>query len=77
MLIFPAFCISSAILIGSIQRFIAKYSQVLSYSIVGIVFVFGIVSTTMLITLDVNSDYFRLYAAIAEKIPKPTKKTKK
>jgi len=69
MLIFPAFCISSALLIGSIQRFIAKYSQVLSYTILGIVFVFGIVSTTMLITLDVNSDYFRLFTAIAEKIP--------
>jgi Dolichyl-phosphate-mannose-protein mannosyltransferase len=68
-LIFPAFCIASAILIGSIQRFIAKYSQVLSYTIIGFVFVFGIVSTTMLITLDVNSDYFRLYTAIAEKIP--------
>jgi hypothetical protein len=69
MLIFPAFCISSAILVGSIQRFISKYSQVLSYAIVGFVFIFGIVSTTILITLDVNSDYFKLYAAIAEKIP--------
>src|SRR6266540_1985641 len=38
MLIFPAFCISSAILLGSIQRFISKYSHVLSYTIVGLVF---------------------------------------
>jgi len=77
MLIFPAFCISSAILVGSIQRFIAKYSQVLSYTIVGSVMVFGIVSTTTLITLDVNSDYFKLYTAIAEKIPQANQENEK
>jgi hypothetical protein len=77
MLIIPAFCIASAILIGSIQRFIAKYSHVLSYTIVGFVFVFGIVSTTLLITLDVNSDYFRLYTAIAEKIPEANQENEK
>ena len=77
MLIFPAFCISSAILIGSIQSFIAKYSRVLSYTIVGFVFIFGIVTTTMLITLDVNSDYFRVFTAIAEKIPEADQKNEK
>jgi len=77
MLIFPAFCIASAVLIGYIQRFIAKNSQVLSYTVVGFVFVFGIVSTTMLITLDVNSDYFKLYIAIAEKIPKADQENEK
>ncbi len=69
MLILPVFCISSAILLGSIQKFVAKYYQIFSYSIVGVIVVFGIVSTTMLITLDVNSDYFKIYAAITEKIP--------
>jgi hypothetical protein len=77
MLIFPAFCISSAILLGSIQRLISKYSQVLSYTIVGFVFIFGIVSTTMLITLDVNSDYFKLNAAIAKKIPEDNRENEK
>jgi len=77
MLIFPAFCISSAILVGSIQRFISKYSQILSYTIVGFVFTFGIVSTTMLITLDVNSDYFKLNAAIAERIPEAKRENEK
>jgi len=69
MLILPVFCISSAILLGSIQKFVAKYYQIFSYSIVGVIVVFGIVSTTMLITLDVNSDYFKIYAAVVEKIP--------
>jgi hypothetical protein len=69
MLILPVFCISSAILLGSIQKFVAKYYQIFSYSIVGAIVVFGIVSTTMLITLDVNSDYFKINAAVVEKIP--------
>jgi hypothetical protein len=77
MLIFPAFCISSALLVGSIQRFIAKYSHLLSYTIPGFVMGFGIVSTTMLITLDVNSDYFKTYAAIAEKIPEVAQENEK
>ena len=70
VLIFPAFCISSAIFIGYLQKVIAKYTQKLvSYSIVVFVIVFGFVSITMLITLDVNSTYYKLYSAIAQKIP--------
>jgi len=69
MLIIPVFCISSAILLGSIQRFVTKYYQLLSYSIVGAIVIFGIVSTTLLITLDVNSDYYKIFAAVVEKIP--------
>ena len=70
VLIFPAFCISSAIFLGYLQKVIAKYTQKLvSYSIVIFVIVFGFVSTTMLITLDVNSTYYKVYSAIAQKIP--------
>ena len=69
MLIIPVLCISSAILLGSIQRFVGKYYHLLSYSIVGAIVIFGIVSTTLLITLDVNSDYYKIYAAVVEKIP--------
>jgi 4-amino-4-deoxy-L-arabinose transferase-like glycosyltransferase len=40
MLIIPVLCISSAILLGSIQKFVAKYYRLLSYSIVGAIVVF-------------------------------------
>jgi hypothetical protein len=71
--IFPAFCLTSAILIEYLQKIIAKYSnKILSYSIVIFVISFGIVSTTMLITLDVNSSYYKIYATVAEKIPHTT-----
>jgi hypothetical protein len=73
MLIIPVLCISSAILLGFIQRFVGKYYHLLSYSIVGVIIVFGIVSTTMLITLDVNSNYYKLYAAVMENIPDKVK----
>src|SRR5438093_1750321 len=71
--IFPAFCLGSAILIEYLQRIIAKYShKLLAYTIILFVSVFGIVTTTMLITLDVNSSYYKIYATIAEKIPDTT-----
>jgi hypothetical protein len=73
LIIFPAFCLGSAILIEYLQRIIAKYShKLLAYTIILFVCVFGIVTTTMLITLDVNSSYYKIYATIAEKIPDTT-----
>lgn len=68
--LFLVFCLSSAIFIDFLQKFIAKHSnKILSYSIAVFVIAFGIVSTTMLITLDVNSAHYKIYAAIAEQIP--------
>jgi hypothetical protein len=67
--ILPALCISSAIFIDFIRKIITKYSNVLSYSPIVFVVIFGFVSTTMLITLDVNSTYYKIYSAIAQKIP--------
>lgn len=70
VVIFPAFCISSAIFIGYLQKAIVKYTPKLaSYSVVVFVIVFGFASTTMLITLDVNSTYYQVYSAIAQKVP--------
>jgi hypothetical protein len=67
--ILPALCITSAILIDYARKAITKYSTVLSYTPLAFVVVFGFVSTTMLITLDVNSTYYKVYAAIAQNIP--------
>lgn len=68
--IFVAFCLSSAIFIDYLQRTIAKHAnKILSYSIALFVIAFGLASTTMLITLDVNSSHFDIYAAIAQQIP--------
>jgi hypothetical protein len=69
--IFPPLCIASAILIDYLQKKIAtKYAHKLtSVAIPGVVIIFGIVTTTMLITTDVNSDYYKVYASIAQDLP--------
>ena len=67
--ILPALCISSAIFIDYIRKIVTKYSVILSYAPLTAVVIFGVVSTTMLITLDVNSTYYKIYSTIAQKIP--------
>ena len=70
VLIFPAFCLATAISLNFLQKLISKYSyKILSYSVIIFVLAFGIVATSMLITLDVNSSYYKVYATIAEQIP--------
>jgi hypothetical protein len=76
-LILPALCISAAIFIDYIRKIITKYSHILSYTPVVFVIIFGFVSTTMLITLDVNSTYYEVYSAIAKKIPDSNQKDSK
>ena len=66
--ILPALCISGAIFIDYVRKIITKYSNVLSYSPIVFVVIFGFVSTTMLITLDVNSTYYKIYSTIAQKL---------
>ena len=68
--IFPAFCLGAAVLIEYTQRIIAKYSSnLLSYGMIIFVAVFGFVSTSMLITLNVNSSYYEIYATISKQLP--------
>ena len=75
IVIFPAFCIGSAVLINDIQRFIRKRlilrsgSMLLSQVPFIIVSLFGLVILTILITSNVNSSYYRIYASIASNIP--------
>ena len=69
VVILPVLCISGAIFIDYIRKIIVKYSSILSYTPIVFVIIFGLVSTTMLITLDVNSTYYKIYSTIAQKIP--------
>ncbi len=68
--IFPVLCLSSAILINYVQKIIAKRGHpIISYSVIITITGFGILITTMLITLDVNSSYYKVYATIAQQLP--------
>ena len=57
--ILPAFCIVSARLIIDITKKInrKKIQQILSFSVISAIGVFGLISTTMLITTDVSSQF--------------------
>lgn len=71
--ILPALCILSAVFIDYIRKIITKYctkySNILPHAPLAAVVIFGFISTTMLITLDVNSTYYKIYSTIAQKIP--------
>jgi hypothetical protein len=71
--IFPAFCIATAKLILDILDKIKdrnkKIQQILLFSIISGVGIFGFTSTLMLITTDVNSTHFEAAAVIAKHLP--------
>jgi hypothetical protein len=74
IVIFPAFCIASAVLINSLQKFLVqrfKKSQrikPLSYVPCIIIVTFGLIVSSILINSDVNSSYFKIYAFVAKNI---------
>ncbi|MGA8563489.1 MAG: glycosyltransferase family 39 protein [Nitrososphaeraceae archaeon] len=73
IVIFPAFCVGSAILLDFVQKIARKHvHRIFSFGIPALIGVFGIVITTMLITTNVNSDYFKIYESIVQKLPTGT-----
>ena len=73
----PLFCISAAILIADISNKVITVStskKVIQqipflFVIISAIGVFGLVSTTMLITTNVNSSYFKIYEFIVQHLP--------
>jgi len=76
IVIFPAFCIASGVVIDSLQKFIVqryrKSQRVkpLSHVTFLIVAIFGLIISSILINSDVNSSYYKIHAAIAANISK-------
>lgn len=74
IVIFPAFCISSAVLINSLQKYMvqrfrrSQRIKTLSHAGFILVTIFGFVISSILINSDVNSSYYKIYATIAENI---------
>jgi Dolichyl-phosphate-mannose-protein mannosyltransferase len=70
IVIFPAFCIASAVLLNRAQIFIRKYSsQILSQMPFLAVAIFGLIISTTLITTNVNTSYYEIYGEIARNLP--------
>jgi hypothetical protein len=68
ILLLPAVCISAARLIVDLSNKVRKikFKRILPFAIISIIGVFGLVSITILITLNVNSSYFDVYAFIVQ-----------
>ena len=74
ILIFPAFCIASAVLLDRLQRLLVqKFRKLqgigpLSQVTFLMIALFGLIVSSILINSDVNSSYFKIYASIAQNI---------
>jgi len=83
IVIFPAFCIASAVLLDDLQKFVRKRFKtsqtikLLSNAPFIIIAIFGIIITSILINTDVNSSYYKIYATVAENIPDVSNATEK
>jgi hypothetical protein len=65
--LFPAFCISAAMLIVRIFK-ASVWRKLISPVLISAIVCFGLVSSMLLITIDVNSYQFKAYAAIIGRI---------
>jgi hypothetical protein len=64
----PAFCIAAARMIVDISSRInhKMIHQILPFAVISGIGIFGIVTTTMLITTNVTSNYFKIYATVVQ-----------
>jgi len=69
--VFPAFCIAGGNLIiylsGRIDN--KKLQRLLPFATIAAIGIFGLVSTIILVTTNVNTSYFQVYAFIAQHLP--------
>jgi asparagine N-glycosylation enzyme membrane subunit Stt3 len=68
ILLLPAICISAARLIVDLSNKVKKikFQRILPFAIISIIGVFGLGSITILITLNVSSSYFDVYASVVQ-----------
>ena len=69
--LFPAFCIGAARLIVVAVNLIHKRAiqQILSFGIISAIGIFGLIITTILITTNVTSSYFKAAEFVAQSLP--------
>ena len=75
ILLIPAFCIAIGVLIEGISKRIKRnrVSQVSRIVIISIIGIFGLTSTYILITSNLNSSYFELYSYISQDLQSNSK----
>ena len=71
-LVLPLFCIAVAVLITDVSRKVSRnkitVQRILPFFIISAIGLFGLLSTTMLITTNVNSGYFKISSLIVQSL---------
>ncbi|HJR84311.1 MAG TPA: glycosyltransferase family 39 protein [Nitrososphaeraceae archaeon] len=79
IMLFPALCIVSSVLIDSSVRTIKyqKIKNVMLYGIVSAITLFGFLTTTALISSNLNSEYINLYSYVVKELTSGSEKNDK
>jgi hypothetical protein len=67
----PVFCLAAAILITDLSNKISrkKVQKILPFAIISAIAIFGLAATFVLLTSNVNSMFFEVYAFITDRLP--------
>ena len=71
ILVFPAFCIATALVFTDLakKKFKTRILKPLIFSLVGVIVIFGAIDSLMLITTNLNSSYFDLVSSVSRQLP--------
>jgi hypothetical protein len=71
IILIPAFCIAGALLLDSIcQKLVKKFHlRVIEYVLISSIALFALINTTMLISLELNSNYYKAVSFLVAQIP--------
>ena len=69
--IIPVFCIAVAVLIVDISTKVStkRLGQIIVFSTISAIGIFGLITTATLVTLNLNSTFFKIYAFIVAYLP--------
>ena len=71
IILIPSFCITGALLLDSIcQKLVKTFKlRVIQYALISSIVVFSLINTSMLISLELNSNYYKAVSFLVEQIP--------
>jgi hypothetical protein len=71
IILIPSFCITGALLLDSIcQKLVKKFQlRVIQYALISSIVLFALINTSMLISLELNSNYYKAVSFLVAQIP--------
>jgi Dolichyl-phosphate-mannose-protein mannosyltransferase len=71
IILIPSFCITGALLLDSVcQKLVKKFQlRVIQYALISSIVLFALLNTSMLISLELNSNYYKALSFLVAQIP--------